>query len=442
MPPYAVQEITPTLHREFHNDLSLPDASLSKSPNERRYVSLNSDTIRTSNTIGGYSTEASIPYNDKVPLKKAEETKDNNNDNNNEQDPSPSWIDRFLDCFPCTAKAANPVPAATKEHQCSECGRTIDNPTTDYLTEIKTRTVTNEETGKQFTVKETLYFMPSCYETRKHRNFHKVSYYLVLAELQAHFIAKRRREKEARRQARAEEKGKAKARAQASAKAVRTTRVEAQANATFTRKRKEAERSAALLKLASLAQESAGVARQRQEDEKKRKEAERYAAAAEYEATLANALAQARAKAWAKDAEYAAWAKEEESARKQASSSTLAASDTTEGSRDHILKFSPKSTRPKFSKRAKKALKKVLCHSNSKKVDNYAETSDEGAWKETVDSKSGKTYYYHTKTRETTWKKPKGYVQQEMNKIASEKTPWQTINDAHESAFDSPKGEF
>jgi len=436
MPPYAIQEITPTLHREFHNDLSLPEDSLSKLP-------LNSDTIRTSNTIGGYSTEASVPYNDKVPLEKAEEPKDNNNDDNNEQDPSPSWIDRFLDCFPCTAKAANPVPAVIKEHHCSECGRTIDNPTTDYHTEIKIRTVTNEETGKQSTVEETLYFMPSCYETRKYRNFHKVSYYLVLAELQAHFIAKRRREKEARRQARAEEKGKAKARAQASAKAVRTTRVEAQANATFTRKRKEAERSAALLKLASLAQESAGVARQRQEDEKKRKEAERYAAAAEYEANLANALAQARAKAWAKDAEYAAWAKEEEeTARKQASSSTLAASDTSDGSRDHILKFSPKSTRPKFTKRAKKALKKVLCHSNSKKVDHYAETSDEGAWKETVDSKSGKTYYYHTKTRETTWKKPKGFVQQEKNRNDSNKTPWQTINDTHESAFDSQKGEF
>ena len=408
MPPYTIHDAPTSLHRENHNGLSLFGASLSKHPNDTEDISLDSTTKTLITADDGFD------HRGNAPLEKAEEPKHSNE----QDDPNPSWFDRILDCVPCgTTKVSIPaVSPLVKERRCHECGSPVQNlPGGGCHREIHVRTVIDEKTGQESIVEETLFFAPSCFEARNLRLGHyKNGYGLVLTELHAFFAAMRKREREARRQARAEEKGKAKARAQAAAKAVRATRVEDQANATFTRKRKEAERSSALLKLASLAQESAKVARERQEAEAKRKQAERSAAAMEYEADLAKALARARAEAWARDAEFAIWDKEVEADRNRVAEKSRGVSSaiSTEASSDTFLHFGP------FGKRVKKGLKKVFsCHSHSSnKVDYSVGNSDEGTWKEWTDSTSGATYYYHTTTRETTWSKPKRFVEQQQQK--------------------------
>ena len=65
----------------------------------------------------------------------------------------------------------------------------------------------------------------------------------------------------------------------------------------------------------------------------------------------------------------------------------------------------------KLSNKAKKVLKTTWKKTKkpfSKKVAN----SDKGTWKATIDSVSGNTYYFHTKTREATWIKPTGFKEQ------------------------------
>lgn len=56
------------------------------------------------------------------------------------------------------------------------------------------------------------------------------------------------------------------------------------------------------------------------------------------------------------------------------------------------------------------------------KVADYDNTmSDEGEWKSAVDPKSGKTYYYHTVTRETQWRKPLELASDEEKRKMAEK---------------------
>jgi hypothetical protein len=53
-------------------------------------------------------------------------------------------------------------------------------------------------------------------------------------------------------------------------------------------------------------------------------------------------------------------------------------------------------------------------------------------WKAVVDPHSGRTYYYHRKTRKTTWRKPEELkkLEAELNSAASDNTPTQKNGDA------------
>ena len=73
------------------------------------------------------------------------------------------------------------------------------------------------------------------------------------------------------------------------------------------------------------------------------------------------------------------------------------------------------------SRRAEEARKRRVAHvkkvlkktwKKTKKPFSKKVANDKGTWKATIDSASGNTYYFHTKTRQTTWIKPTGFKEQ------------------------------
>lgn len=65
----------------------------------------------------------------------------------------------------------------------------------------------------------------------------------------------------------------------------------------------------------------------------------------------------------------------------------------------------------KLQNRAKKAFRNAWNKTKTPFSKRKKVGDDQGTWKSTVDPRLNSTYYYHTKTRQTTWIKPKGFVE-------------------------------